>query len=42
MASSRGPSGERGIKIFPLKGVHEIPKGKPDDWLHADDSKCAF
>ena len=40
MASGEGPSGERGIKILPLKGVDEIPKGRPEDWLHANHSKC--
>ena len=41
--ASEGRSGrERGIKILPLKRVEDIPKGRPADWLHANDSKCAF
>ena len=41
--ASQGRSGrERGIKILPLKRVEDIPKGRPADWLHANDGKCAF
>ena len=41
--ASEGRSGrERGIKILPLKRVEDIPIGRPADWLHANDSKCAF
>ena len=41
--ASEGRSGrERGIKILPLKSVEDIPIGRPADWLHANDSKCAF
>ena len=42
MASEGGSSRERGIKTLPLKRVEDIPKGRPADWLHANDSKCAF
>ena len=41
--ANEGRSGrERGIKILPLKSVEDIPVGRPADWLHANDSKCAF
>ena len=42
MASEGGSGIERGIKILPLKRVEDIPKGRPADWLHANDNKCAF
>ena len=42
MASEGRSSRERGIKILPLKRVEDIPIGRPADWLHANDSKCAF
>ena len=42
MASEGGSGRERGIKILPLKGVDDIPKGRPADWLHGNESKCAF
>ena len=42
MASEGGSGREKGIKILPLKGVDDIPKGRPADWLHTNDSKYAF
>ena len=42
MASGGAPSSERGIKILPLKRPEEVPKGRPEDWLHANDRKCAL
>ena len=42
MASEERSGRERGIKILPLKRVEDIPVGRPADWLHANDSKCAF
>ena len=42
MASGGAASSERGIKILPLKRPDEVPKGRPEDWLHANDSKCAL
>ena len=39
----KGGLAERGgIKILPLKRVEDFPKSRPADWLHANDSKCAF
>ena len=42
MASGGATSRERGIKILPLKRSDKVPKGRPEDWLHANDSKCTL